>query len=44
MIKKTKSQSKLRVRSACDVVKGKSGPLQNAHIVKTEIEAFFTLH
>ena len=44
MIKKTKSQSKLRVRSACDVVKGKSGPLQNAHIVKTEIEAFFTIH
>ena len=44
MIKKTKSQSKLRVRSACDVVKGKSGPLQNAHIVKTEIEAFFTSH
>lgn len=44
MIKKTKSQSKLRVRSACDVVKGKSGPLQNAHIVKTEIEDFFTFH
>ena len=40
---KAKPQSKLKRSSACDIVKGKPGPLLDARIVKTEIEAFLFL-
>lgn len=40
---KVKPQSKLRRPSVCDVVKGKPGPFLDACIVKSKIEAFFSL-
>lgn len=37
---KTKPQSKLRRRSPCAVIKGKSRPLPDTRIEKTKIEIF----
>ena len=42
-LSKTKHQSKLIGRSACDVIKGKRGPLLGARIGKTN-RGIFTLH